>query len=191
MGGFLGRNRVDDRDGDLNRLRFIGFLAPAVAAPIVTWHVSRPFLGAPHQIAVTQAQIWAVVAIVLVTLVNYLSVRLGAAVQVALTAIKIGAILAVVLLGFALGSGAPASVTAVPPIVVGGISGFLTALVGALWAYDGWQTVALVGSEVVRPQRNIPISLVGGALIVGTLYILANAVCFYVRFRPGSCLWWR
>jgi len=33
---------------------------------------------------------------------------------------------------------------------------FLAALAAALWAYDGWEDLNLVGSEVQNPQRNFP-----------------------------------
>ena len=32
---------------------------------------------------------------------------------------------------------------------------FIAALVGALWAYDGWNNVGMVASEVKNPQRNL------------------------------------
>jgi APA family basic amino acid/polyamine antiporter len=60
------------------------------------------------------------------------------------------------------------------------LAGFLTAMVGALWAYDGWSNVNLVGSEVINPQRNIPRALVGGVAMVGALYLIITAACFYV-----------
>ena len=36
------------------------------------------------------------------------------------------------------------------------VSGFFAALVGALWAYDGWNNVSMVASEIKHPQRNLP-----------------------------------
>ena len=36
------------------------------------------------------------------------------------------------------------------------------ALVAALWAYDGWNNVSMVASEVKRPQRNLPLALILG-----------------------------
>jgi APA family basic amino acid/polyamine antiporter len=59
-------------------------------------------------------------------------------------------------------------------------SSFLAALAAALWAYDGWEDLNLVGSEVQNPQRNIPRALVGGVVFVGGVYLLFSAVCFYV-----------
>jgi len=53
-------------------------------------------------------------------------------------------------------------------------------MVGALWAYDGWIDLTFAGSEIVEPQKNIPRAVVGGTMIVGVIYLLANAVYFRV-----------
>ena len=44
----------------------------------------------------------------------------------------------------------------------GRILGFFAALVAALWAYDGWNNVVMVASEVRKPQRNLPLGLILG-----------------------------
>jgi len=163
-------------------LRFWGFLVPAVAVPIFTWHISLPFQHQPYEFMFTWAQPLAVVAIVAITGINYLGVRLGGQVQVVLTIIKVASVLAVVALGFALSHG---SGTHFQPLLPGKLgfgmfSSFLAALAAALWAYDGWEDLNLVGSEVQNPQRNIPRALVGGVVFVGGVYLLFSAVCFYV-----------
>jgi APA family basic amino acid/polyamine antiporter len=56
----------------------------------------------------------------------------------------------------------------------------MIALVAALWAYDGWSDVATMAGEVERPQRSMPLALVGGVAIVGALYMLTNAAIQYV-----------
>ena len=53
-------------------------------------------------------------------------------------------------------------------------------MLGALWAYDGWNNLTLVAGEVKNPQRNIPIALIGGMAVVASLYIFANVAYFYV-----------
>ena len=39
--------------------------------------------------------------------------------------------------------------------VAGGFAGFFAALVAALWAYDGWNNVSMVASEIRNPARNL------------------------------------
>ena len=66
-------------------------------------------------------------------------------------------------------------------------SGFIAALVAALWAYDGWNNVSMVSSEIKDPQRNLPRALIGGTLCVIAIYMLANAAYFHVMAPVGSC----
>jgi APA family basic amino acid/polyamine antiporter len=60
------------------------------------------------------------------------------------------------------------------------LSAFLAALAAALWAYDGWEDLNLVGSEVADPQRNFPRALVGGVAFVALVYVLFSATCLKV-----------
>src|SRR5439155_140326 len=81
----------------------------------------------------------AAAAIALVSFINYLGVRLAGRLQVVLTCIKVGAILAVVVLGFLFAGKRPPSAQPIlpPSLNLGVLTGFLTAMVGALWARDG------------------------------------------------------
>jgi APA family basic amino acid/polyamine antiporter len=164
-------------------LLFCGFLDPRVLTPIATIHYSLPWSAAHYTFVFTLAMPLAVVAIAAVTFVNYLGVRLGGQVQVTLTVIKIGVIAAVIFAGFFL-TAHPAAITAATqsvPQIAGSatVGGFFVALVAALWAYDGWDNVGLVGSEVQNPARNIPLALVAGVSLVAVLYILTSGACFH------------
>jgi APA family basic amino acid/polyamine antiporter len=53
-------------------------------------------------------------------------------------------------------------------------------MLGALWAYNGWNEVTFVAAEVRNPARNLPIAIIGGILILIVLYVSANASYFYV-----------
>ncbi len=162
-------------------MRFCGFLRPTIAQTVVTWPIWVPFLRTPYNFNLTPAEPLAVGAIALVTFVNYLGVRLGGRVQVALTSIKLLAIGTVIALALAMGQGGIANFRPFLPDAwgAGAWSGVLAAMVAAAWAYDGWSNVSLVGSEVIRPQRNIPLALVGGVSLVMVIYLLANAAYFW------------
>jgi len=162
---------------------FWSFLQPAVATPLFTLQIPVPFSEQPYEFNFSWMQPLAVVAIALVTFVNWLGVRLGGQIQVVLTLIKVASVMAVVIFGFALGEAsggtfAAGATTSVPRGAT--LAGFLAAMAAALWAYDGWNNVNLVGSEVINPQKNIPRSLIGGVAVVGGIYLLANAAYFYV-----------
>ncbi|MDQ3243630.1 MAG: amino acid permease, partial [Gemmatimonadota bacterium] len=49
-----------------------------------------------------------------------------------------------------------------------------------LWAYDGWSNMTQIAGEVRNPQRNVPLGLIAGVLIVIALYLMVNAAYFYV-----------
>src|SRR2546430_1131569 len=113
-------------------VRFLGFLLPAVGAPIFTVHIGGPGLTGwlkPYDFVFTWAQPLAVLWLAILTGVNYLGVRVGGAVQVFLTTIKIISVFIVI--GVALF--APVSANAQDPIWpaslnAGVFSAFLAAL---------------------------------------------------------------
>jgi APA family basic amino acid/polyamine antiporter len=161
--------------------RFSGFVIPVLALPIFTWHLTNPFSGKPYDFVFTWAQPTAVGAIALFTFINYLGVRLGGGVQIGLTLLKIGAVLAIVAAGFWFGHGSADYFHPFWPLGsgAGALTSFLAALAACLWAYDGWEDLNRVGSEIENPQRNIPLSLIGGTLLVAAVYMLFNTVCFF------------
>lgn len=133
--------------------------------------------GAPLDIR--YGQLAAIGVILLLGLVNYFGVRAGGDLQVVVTFIKVAIIAAVIVVGFTSSLGDTAHfATSVP--APGGIPGFFAALVAALWAYDGWNNVSMVSSEIRNPQRNLPLALILGTLLVIVLYVLTNFAYFYV-----------
>jgi basic amino acid/polyamine antiporter, APA family len=156
-------------------LRFCAFLVPAMAAPIFTAHISLPFLQVPYAFVFTWAQPWAVAALAVFAFINFLGVRAGGCVQVTLTAIKLSAVAAIAVVGFIFAR--PGGLGFHPFFPSGysaaTLTGFFGALAAALWAYDGWEDLNLVGSEVENPQRNIP-----RALILGVVFCIAIYVSF-------------
>ena len=165
-------------------LQFASFLFPVISTPLWVLHSSFPFTHAPISFTFTWAQPLAVLAIALVTLINYFGVRLGGRVQVALTIVKIASVIAVVTIGFLLGKGSAANFHSISASFsmgrIGTAAGLLTAVAGALWAYDGWINLTFVGSEIKNPERNIPLSLVLGVVVVGVIFVAMSAACFYV-----------
>jgi len=168
-------------------MRFLSFLLPAVATPLFTVHIAIPGLThwlAPYDFVFTWAQPLAVLWIAGMTGVNYLGVRLGGAVQVFLTAIKIISVVIVIGVAFFAPASAPHAPDPLWPAAgqnAGAIfTAFLAALAAALWAYDGWEDLNLVGSEVENPQRNFPRALVGGVAFVAVIYLLFSAACLKV-----------
>ena len=166
-------------------MRFLSFFLPAVAAPLFTVHIAIPGLTGwikPYDFVFTWAQPLAVLWLVIMTGINYLGVRLGGEVQVFLTAIKLASLAIIIGIAFLLPNHVAHSADPVWPssLSTGLFGAFLAALAAALWAYDGWEDLNLVGSEVKDPQRNFPRALVGGVAFVALVYLLFSAACLKV-----------
>jgi basic amino acid/polyamine antiporter, APA family len=134
-------------------------------------------------------QVVALSAIALVTLINCASVSVGGNFAAILTAIKVAIIILLGLGAFLFASGdwthflyanQGGICEGVDTAARGGSAGFAAAMLGALWAYNGWNEMTFVAGEVKQPERNIPLALVGGMLIVGALYVSVNTSYFYV-----------
>jgi len=155
-------------------VRFLGFLFPVVATPLFSGQVGA------YKFTFTIAQPVAALIVVVVTAVNYFSVRMGGSIQVLLTSLKMGTILVIVFGGVRLGTkNAGESATLVGPLGAGSIGALLTALVPAMWAYNGFNDLGDLGEEILHPQKNIPRAIIVGLLTVGGLYLMANVVYFH------------
>jgi APA family basic amino acid/polyamine antiporter len=109
-------------------------------------------------------------------------VRRSGAVQTLFTASKLLVLAILIVLGLTYGHGSWQGFR--PFFAAGSHAGLLTAFgvatVSALWAYDGWNNLSMVAGEVKNPQRNVPLALIVGALLVLIVYVLVNLAYFHV-----------
>jgi APA family basic amino acid/polyamine antiporter len=96
------------------------------------------------------------------------------------TIAKVGLLAAIIAIGLFSSQGSVMNFTTSIAPTPGGVSGFFVALVAILWAYDGWNNVSMVSSEVKNPQRNLPLALIFGTVGVMAIYLLANTAYFYI-----------
>jgi APA family basic amino acid/polyamine antiporter len=145
----------------------------------VLWSIPIPFDLNGGPLEIRSGQLLAMAVILFLAAVNYFGVKIGGGVQIAVTIVKVALIFAIIVIGLTSGQGSAANyATSIP--VPGGFSGFFAALVAALWAYDGWNNVNMVSSEIRNPQRNLPLALIGGVGLVILIYLLTNLAYFYV-----------
>ncbi len=130
--------------------------------------------------AISYGQLVAITATVLISLLNYLGVKKAGEFQLVFTLLKIAIIIGIVAIGFSYSAGSWSHFAGHYTAAQGGLAGFMTALVAALWAYDGWNDLNMVAGEIRQPERNIPIALIAGVATVGALYMLVNAAVQYV-----------
>jgi basic amino acid/polyamine antiporter, APA family len=126
-------------------------------------------------------QVVAVGVILLLSAVNCAGVRLSGHVQTFVTALKVLGIAMIIVGVFLFSEGARWENLASPAGGAGwvGLSAFGTAMLAALWGYDGWNQMPMVAGEVRNPERNLARALVGGTVVVMAIYCLANLAYFY------------
>lgn len=124
----------------------------------------------------------AVLVIIVFSLLNCFSVAFGGKLQAVMTAVKVFMIVAITFGTFFFAQGGSVSHFAeTTPHYSGfvGWSAFGSAVLAALWAYDGWANLTMVGGEIKDPKKNVPLSLIIGMLIILAIYAIANLAYFY------------
>ena len=124
------------------------------------------------------------VAIFLLTFINWLGVKEGAGTQSLFTTAKVIGIAALCVLAFALPTThAPGAVEHAQAAGSGGHAlgaAFAIAMIGILFAYDGWTDSTYVAGEIVEPQRNMPVAILGGTWLVIAVYVVTNFAYYHV-----------
>jgi amino acid transporter len=156
---------------------YLSVFLPALNKSVITIPYPIGPGGGPLEIHV--GQLVSIAVIIILCAINYIGVEAGGNFQVFVTILKMALIGGVIVLGifsshgtfehFAQSTGSS-----------NGYSGFFAALVGALWAYDGWNNVSMVSSEIRDPQRNLPRALIFGTGAVMLTYLLTNIAYFHV-----------
>ncbi|GAQ88345.1 amino acid transporter [Klebsormidium nitens] len=114
--------------------------------------------------------------IVVLTLTNCFGVQMGSWVQNVLSGSKL--VLVLLLAGAAVvylhDEPAVAARNMAHPFRDSQPAGFGPGMVAALWAFDGWSAVTMLGEELKNPGRDMPRSIVFGMLTVIVIYVTAN-----------------
>lgn len=142
----------------------------------------------------TNTQLLALFIIILLTFINIQGIKLGKWVQNIFTVTKIGALLGLIVLGLIIGydseawkininslsqpfkvSVAQNTISNTPlsnlPLILSALG---LAMIGPIFSSSAWNTITYTAGEIKNPQRNIPLSLFFGTLLVSVLYWLAN-----------------
>jgi len=121
----------------------------------------------------------AIVFILIFSTLNCFKVSFGGTVQSIMTILKIVLILGLGLCLFFFSNGTIENLRSAPSSSWPGFSAFGTALLAALWAYDGWNNLPMVGGEVKSAEKNLPKALVIGILTILGIYAFINFGYFY------------
>jgi APA family basic amino acid/polyamine antiporter len=151
-----------------------GFAAPSALAAIAFGEYAGVILPGIDKMVI------AVSIIVILSLVHLTDVKFGCHFQNLFTGGKILLIAAFIVLGFFVTS--PQNITLVPSRSDLGSMfspGFAISLVYVFYAYSGWNSSSYIAGEILRPERNLPISLFLGAAFVSVCYCLINYIFLY------------
>jgi len=121
----------------------------------------------------------AIVALLVLTIVNLAGVRVGGRVQSVFMALKLLAIGSVIVVGLTVAPHAHPQPTELPRV------DFFAAMIAVLFAYGGWATATFVSGEIEDSTRTLPRALVLGTIAVVALYVGVNWACLRALGVPG------
>jgi APA family basic amino acid/polyamine antiporter len=145
---------------------------PGVAAALSIVFVTQATYFMPSITAVQQKML-AIFILFFVMGINILSTKLGSKVQVFATFGKLIPIFVIIVYGLLKGTAHDFAAPAVSSATVGA-AGFGAAILGTLWAYDGWVSVGNMAGELKNPKKDLPRSIILGLVVVMLAYILIN-----------------
>jgi APA family basic amino acid/polyamine antiporter len=146
------------------------------------------YLGQLVPLGALAGKLVAITMILVVAAINVRGTRHGANVQNWSTLAKVLGILVMSAALLARGDGF-ATVTDIWPdgATPSLLSGMGVAMIGVLWAYEGWQYVTFSAGEARDPQRTFPRAIVAGTAILIALYLLAN-VAYVAAVGPAGVM---
>src|SRR2546430_8033392 len=173
--------------------RFTSVFWPGLSPDVFfgfTMHLPQPI--GDIAVGLSPQRILAVVSVALLTWINVRGVRTAAMIQTSLTAVKTAALAGLILLGLTVGRHADAIAAnfggnfwATGGVAVG-LGTVRAAMVGSLFSMDAWNNVGFAGSELTHPERDLPVAMGTGVLIVTVLYLLANVA--YLSVLPAAAI---
>lgn len=176
---------------------FVGFSAPLAASSLgCSEYLAEAFPGLVEwgDPGLVKKGL-AILVIATLGAVHLRGLEFGARIQNWLTVGKVLLIVGLVAVGFAVGQGSlshfgagevahlPQDATQLPVTGLaegtGGWKAMGLCLMWIMFAYSGWNASAYIGSEIDKPQRSLPLSLLAGTGIVILLYLGLNLLFVY------------
>ena len=118
-----------------------------------------------------QQKLFAILMLLTITTVNVLSTKLASKIQFVATVAKLIPIFIIIALGLIKGT---AHSFSLPVGTAAAGAGFGAAMLGTLWAYDGWVGVSNIAGELKNPKKDIPKSIILGIIVIIAVYVLFN-----------------
>jgi APA family basic amino acid/polyamine antiporter len=154
---------------------------PGVAAALSIVFVTQATYFIP--MSETTQKILAIFMLFFIMAINVLSTKLGSKVQFVATIGKLIPIFVIIVFGLLKGTAHSLS-TPVATSGSTGMAGFGAAILGTLWAYDGWVGVGNMAGEMKNPKKDLPKAIILGLSVIIVVYILINLAI--VNIMPVS-----
>jgi basic amino acid/polyamine antiporter, APA family len=154
---------------------YVSYFFPALSHSRVVLSVDTGLTD----LTISAGQLVAAGVIAVIGAINYVGVRRGNMVNVVLTAAKVAALAALPIMAVAATRVTPVLSPVVPPDLARPAAAFGIAMIAVLWTYEAWYFVTYAAGEIKDPQRNIPRALIGGLLLLTTVYLVVNVAYFF------------
>lgn len=122
----------------------------------------------------------AIVAIIIVIVLNGLGSAVGGGAQVVFTICKLIPLILLMVFGFIKGSGDNPIFSPMigpdlnPAVVLGQL------MIAVLFAFEGWTNVGAIAGEMKNPGKDLPVAIVGGVSIIMVVYFVINLAYLWV-----------
>src|SRR5262245_8214064 len=149
----------------------VGFAAPVALAAMAFGHYLNGVFSVGSPVILSFMVVW------IVTAFHMRNLQIGSAFQNISTLVKLLLIGALIGAGFFVPLKQPITFLPAPGGKAAILSGaFAVALVYVMYSYSGWNASAYISSEIKRPEKNVPRSLLAGTGLVIVIYVLLNAI---------------
>ena len=154
---------------------YLSYFFPALSPSVVVLSGDLGFA----RMSISAGQLVAAAVIAVIGAINYVGVRRGNFVIVVLTTAKVAALAALPIMAILAARVTPVLTPVVPPDLARPAAAFGVAMIAVLWTYEAWYFVTYAAGEIKDPQRNIPRALMGGLLLLTTIYLVVNVAYFF------------
>ena len=152
--------------------KFLGILFPQISSSIY-------LIDLPH-LKISTQQICALAVCCLLTFINSRGIKYGVLTQNIFTVTKVLSIVGIIVFGIFFGcnyetiSANFANTINLSDFTFSNLEVISAATVGAIFAMVTWNNITFISGEVKKPEKNIPLALLWGVVIVMVLYLLIN-----------------
>lgn len=152
--------------------KFFGILFPFIS--------SQKYIINTGFLTISTQQLFALAICIILTYINSRGIKYGVLTQNIFTITKVLSILGIIVFGILLGcnyeiiSANFTHIISFSDISFSNMEIIATASVGAIFAMVTWNNITFISAEVKEPEKNIPLALFWGVIIVMALYLLIN-----------------